>query len=94
MNTAEQLVAIKAALEAAEWQRVNGNTWRNLSETLQIKTSYTYKEATLLLYHKGILGGSYRGPDPLGWLGVRAQYADKNLATELAKVLDTESAPV
>ena len=95
MNTAEQLDAIRVSLEAAEWQRVNGNTWHCLSGVHQIKTSYTYKEATLTLWCEGRTVSSYRGPHPLGWLGVWAVHVnDKNLATELAKQLDTESVPV
>ena len=98
MNTGEQMVAMGVALGLAGWRRVSGNRWQSPSEWT-LHTSYTYKEATLTLCrwaHGHVTWhANYRGPDPLGWLGVIAQHLhDKNLATELAKQLDTESVPV
>lgn len=74
MKTHEQLATITTHLEGLGWVRVNGNTWQSPDPgTWQLRTAYTYQEATLELRNvKGKTLGArervfYRGAEPVTW---------------------------
>lgn len=76
MKTHEQLEAIRHALEADGWVRLNGNHWEDPTGRWRLRTAYTYQEATLTLLFKRVHGQPawtastikpYRGANPVQW---------------------------
>lgn len=94
MKTHEQLATLTAALEAEGWTRLNGNTWLKPNGQSQLRTAYTYQEATLKLSRLDGKGKSwfYRGADPLAWAAEHSGIFPKQKVREsLANLLDNLS---
>lgn len=68
MQTHEELVLIRAALERAGWVRLNGGGAIWSRGHYQLGTAYAHREATLVLWRNHGERARYRGEHPRAWV--------------------------